>query len=269
VSGAAVPDGETSFVPVKSADRVFDVLELLAPNEPMRLNAIADALSMPYSSAFNLLRTMAHRRYLDYEPGEKRYRIGGRLSELAEASERGDDLVLIAQPLMDALVGATGETVQLAVLDGVENVYLAISESPHPMKLVSKVGSRLSAHATGVGKTLLAQLPDEEVRRRLKGRRLRRYTPSTIVGIEQLLATLHTIRERGWGTDEEEYVLGCRCVAMPVRGRNGATAAMSVSIPTVRYDDAVGRRALTRLRTTVARLEALLGHGEPAGSAAD
>lgn len=262
---APLNEGESSFVPVKSAERVFDVLELLAANEPMKLNAIADALAMPYSSAFNLLRTMARRRYLDYEPREKRYRVGARVRELARASERSDDLVSLAQPLMDALVDSTGETVQLAALDGIENVYLAISESPHPMKLVSKVGSRLSAHATGLGKTLLAQLPDAEVRRRLKGHRLERYTDSTIVAVDRLLDTLDVIRERGWGTDEEEYVIGCRCVAMPVHGPDGVVAAMSVSIPTVRYDEAVGARALERLEATVVELSNLLGF-TPAGA---
>ena len=75
----------------------------------------------------------------------------------------------LAQPLMDELTAVTTETVQLARLEGLDNVYLAISESPHPMKLVSSVGERLPAHATGLGKVLLAGLDDDELDRRLSG----------------------------------------------------------------------------------------------------
>jgi IclR family KDG regulon transcriptional repressor len=255
--GAGDHDG---FTVVKSADRVLVVLELLAGRDAMRLIDVADELGMPRSSTSNLLRTMARRRFVEYDELQRGYVIGSRLREIARASEREDDLVALAQPLMDRLVDQTGETVQLAQLEGVENVYLAISESPHAMKLVSEVGKRLFAHATGVGKTLLAQLDETEAERRLRAVELPRFTPATIVDADELLERLREIRERGFGTDEEEYVLGCRCIAMPVRGPRGdAIAAMSVSIPTPRYDDAVGERVLEALRATVEELSLRLG----------
>jgi IclR family KDG regulon transcriptional repressor len=222
---------------------------------------IANELGLPKSSTSTLLRTMLGRRFLAFDEEAKTYSIGPRLLTIARATERVTDLVPLAQPLMDALVAETTETVQLAELEGCHNVYLAISESPHPMKLVSEVGKRLYAHATGVGKTLLAQLDAEEAERRLRSVELPRFTPYTIVDVPQLLARLQDIREQGYGTDEEEYVLGCRCVAMPVHGPDGrAVAAMSVSIPTPRYDDAVGEHALRALRRTVEQLSARLGY---------
>jgi len=256
---------DPGFATVKSADRALVVLELLAGREPMRLMDIADELGMPRSSTSNLLRTMALRRFVETTEDGRRYRIGSRVRELARASEREGDLVSLAQPLMDRLVEQTGETVQLAQLEAMEVVYLAISESPHPMKLVSEVGKRLFAHGTGVGKTLLAQLDPDEAARRLRSVELPRFTPATIVDVDDLLDELREIAARGWGTDDEEYVLGCRCVAMPVHGPRGdAIAAMSVSIPTPRYDDEVGERALAALGEAVGELSRQLGYVAPA-----
>lgn len=260
---------KAGFTTVKSADRVLVVLELLAGREPMRLMDIADELEMPRSSTSNLLRTMARRRFVEYDEGDKRYRIGSRMRELARASEREGDLVSLAQPLMDRLVEQTGETVQLAQLEAMEVVYLAISESPHPMKLVSEVGKRLFAHGTGVGKTLLAQLDLADAEQRLRSVELPRFTPATVVDVDDLLDGLREIGERGYGTDDEEYVLGCRCIAMPVHGPRGdAIAAMSVSIPTPRYDDEVGERALEALRSATGELSRQLGFVAPASGAA-
>lgn len=260
---------DRGFATVKSADRALVVLELLAGREPMRLMDIADELGMPRSSTSNLLRTMALRRFVETTEDGRRYRIGSRMRELARASEREGDLVSLAQPLMDRLVEQTGETVQLAQLEAMEVVYLAISESPHPMKLVSEVGKRLFAHGTGVGKTLLAQLDEADAEARLRSVELARFTPATMVDVDDLLDEMREIRARGWGTDDEEYVLGCRCVAMPVHGPRGdAIAAMSVSIPTPRYDEEVGERALAALGEAVGELSRQLGYVATAGAGA-
>ena len=122
---------------------------------------------------------------------------------------------------MDRAVELTGETVQLARRDGLENIYLAISESPQPIKLVS-----------AVGKVQLTGLPESELRRWLSWVTLPRFTTNTIVDREALLLALREIRDRGYATDNDEYVVGCRCVAMPIRDVSGAVvAAMSVMIP--------------------------------------
>lgn len=255
------PENPDEFMIVKSADRALQALELLSVSDPMRLSEVAEEMGIPASSASNLIRTMARRRFLEFNPAAKTYRIGAHFRELARASERSDDLTSLAQPLMDELVGQTSETVQLAQLEGIENVYLAISESPHPMKLVSRVGKRLFAHATGVGKTLLAQLPDEEVRRRFEGMELPQFTSTTIVSVDELIDCLQEIRTNGYGTDDGEYVVGCKCIAMSVLGPDGTpVAAMSVSIPTARFSDEVGADALTHLRDTTSRLSRLLGY---------
>ncbi len=214
---------------------------------------------MPNSSAHELLRTMARRRFIELDPLSRRFCLGIRVWEIAQGYTAASDLVVLARPLMQELTARTLETVQLACLDGVENVYLAISESPHPMKLVSKPGGRLPAHATGLGKVLLASLPEDELARRTHGVELARFTERTIVDSETLRLELRRIRARGFGEDNEEYVVGCRCIAMPVRGPElGVIAAMSVSVPTPRFNQAVARWIREALAKAVAELESRL-----------
>ena len=258
---ASEPGGETA---VKSADRVLTVLDLLAARGPSTFSEIVAALGLPNSSAHNLLQTMARRGYLELDPASRTWRLGLRLWEVAQAYGGNRDVVALGRPLMETLVAITGETVQMARLDGTENVYLAIAESPHPMKLVSTVGARLAAHATGLGKVLLAGLAPDEAEARLAEVQLAAFTPHTIIDRRRLLAELARIRAAGYATDDEEYVIGCRCVAVPVRDATGAvTVALSVSIPTPRWTPEIAERARLALLDAAAQLGRQLGAAVP------
>ena len=246
---------------VKSADRVLLIFDLIATDGPLTFREVAGALGLPASSAHSLLKTLVRREYLLLDPDDRRYQLGRRLWEVAQAYVTSDSLPRLAQPIMDRVVAETGETVQMARLDGVENVYLAISESPQPMKLVSAVGKRLYAHATALGKVLLAGLSEDEARRRLAPLQLPRFTPHTIVEQEALFAALGEVRQRGYAVDNEEYVIGCRCIAMPVRDAEGRViAAMSVSIPTPRYGEEMAARTHVALAGAVEELSVRLGY---------
>ncbi len=157
----------------------------------------------------------------------------------------------------------TKETVQLARLDWLDNVYLANSESPHPMKLVSAVGARLPAHATGIGKALLAGLDDHELEQRLSGYEFQKFTEHTLSDCESLITEIQEVRRRGFAEDKEEYVIGCRCIGMPVRDREDrVVVAMSVTVPTPRFNSEVRQNICTRLRAAVSELQQALS-GKP------
>ncbi len=255
---------ETSARAVKSADRVLAILEYLARKGPASFGAVVRDLGLPLSSAHQLLQTILWRGFIELDENTRLFKLGFRLWEVAQAYAMTDDLVSLAQPLMDELTSVTTETVQLARLEGVDNVYLAISESPHPMKLVSSVGKRLPAHATGLGKVLLAGLNDEELDRRLNGVTLARFTERTITDRNVLVSELKRVRSRGFGYDNEEYLIGCRCVAAPVRGAGGdVVAAISVSVPTPRFNQEVAQHIRTALKDTVRRLERRMGGPGP------
>jgi DNA-binding IclR family transcriptional regulator len=267
VRDAGAPGTGSSSSGVKSAERVLAILEYLATTREATFSSIARDLGLPSSSAHELLRTMARRRFIELDPLNRRFYLGIRVWEIAQGYTAASNLVVLARPLMQELTAKTLETVQLACLDGLENVYLAISESPHPMKLVSKPGGRLPAHATGLGKVLLASLSDDELARRLDGIELAQFTERTIVDAEALRLELGRIRARGFGEDNEEYVVGCRCIAIPIRGPElGVVAAMSVSVPTPRFNQSVARWVREALGKTAAELESRLdndGRAEP------
>ena len=241
---------------VKSADRVLAVLDLLAAHGPLSFARIAAELGLPKSSAHNLLATMAARGYVERDADQRVFRLGTRVWEIAQAEHRVERLRSALKALMDGLVEATQETVQLAKLEGFEAVYLEISESPRPMKLTSRVGARLPAHTTGLGKTLLAFLDEDDARGRLDGRPLESMTENTITDPAALMDALRLIRRRGYGTDDEEFAIGLRCIAMPIRDRTGAVAAaMSVSMPTPRHSPEIAAQARFHLADTVAEAE--------------
>jgi IclR family KDG regulon transcriptional repressor len=240
---------------VKSAERTYTILEYLADAKEASFASLVRDLGLPNSSGHQLLHTAVNRGYVEFDEARRTFRLGYRLWEVAQSYRPAHDIVTVAQRLMDELRDVTKETVQLARLDGLDTHYLAIAESPHPMKLVSHVGARLAAHATALGKALLAELPEQELDRRLRGATLARFTDRTITDRLRLEAELHRIRAKRLAEDNEEYIVGCRCVAMPVRARGGMAVAVSVSVPVARYNRDVARVIRTELARCVHAIE--------------
>ncbi|MFG2045579.1 IclR family transcriptional regulator, partial [Dactylosporangium sp. NPDC048998] len=179
--------------------------------------------------------------YLDEQ--RRRYRIGIRVWETAQSFAYLDNLAGRAEPHLRAARNELNETVQLAVLDGIDNIYIAKVEADHPLRLVSRVGMRLPAYATGLGKVLLAHLDQTDVEARLNGVTMRKFTQHTITTPQQLFDRIKEIRERGFGEDDGEYTPGVFCVAVPVRDATGrVVAAMSCSIPRVRLGEGPAHR---------------------------
>jgi IclR family acetate operon transcriptional repressor len=172
-----------------------------------------------------------------------------RVWETGFAYHRHHGFLKEARAVMEAITARLNETVQLAKLAGGENIYLDKVDSTHALRLQSEIGTRLSAHATGIGKALLAQLDPEEVRERFAGPALPRYTPNSIGTLADLLDELALIRARGFSIDNEEYTPGIFCLAVPVYEAGApATTAISVSVPISRID----REALPTILSVLA-----------------
>lgn len=247
---------------VKSGLRVLLILELLAEYPSGLLFAeICQHLELPRSSGHGLLHTMRARGFLEFDDDTHRYQLGIRTWQAGQAYMRGISLVTACRPYLQASRDALQETVQLAVLDGIHNVYLAKEEADQLLVLQSRVGARLPAYATGLGKVLLSGLANQEVERRFVGVVFERFTPSTVTDLPHLLEELQRIRSSGYGTDDGEYTPGVECVAVPVRGHRGSVvAAMSVSVPAIRGGQALRHRALEVLSEQAAALSRVLGY---------
>lgn len=250
---------------VKSALRVLQIIELLTQHDSgLTFIELRERMGLPKSSLHGLLRTMRERGHLAYDEAERRYRLGVRYWEAGQAFMRGTDLTRLSKPYLEAASHGLGETVQLAILDGLDNVYIAKVESDQPLRLVSHVGSRLPAHATGLGKVLLAYLDEVELRHRLDRAKLARFTDHTIADKEELIAQLAAIRERGCAFDRGEYTPGVFCAAVPVRDhRENVIAAMSCSVPEVRVSPQIIERMVSVLSTQARALSEALGARGP------
>ena len=203
---------EAVFAYVKSAERVLDILELVAatPDGMMR-GEIADALTIPKSSASILLRSLLARGYLQPSRDGRRLAIGVRAFETGSGFLRQMSLRDLARAAMDELVREFGHTCHLAVLAGRDVVYLDKVDPPRAaVTLVTSVGARLPAAATAVGLAQLAFLDDRELDARYGE------SPADPAVLARIRASREAIRRRGWASERGETTPGVGCVAAPV-----------------------------------------------------
>lgn len=218
----------------------------------LTLAELARRSELPKSTVHRLARELTHLGLL--EQTSAGFNLGIRLFELGQLAPRQRDLREAASPVMHDLREATHETVHLAVLEGTEVVYLEILRAAGAPPLPSRVGGRMPAHATGVGKAILAFSPLETYKEVVR-RGLRPLTPHTIVMPGRLQQTLAVIRREGLAYDREESGLGTACVASPVFDASGqVVAGLSASgrtghIRTERVSAAVRTAALALSRT--------------------
>ncbi|MCV2490226.1 IclR family transcriptional regulator [Geodermatophilus sp. YIM 151500] len=213
---------------VQSLERAFLLLELMAEDGgEVALSRLAADSGLPLSTIHRLVRTLVARGYVRQLPS-RRYVLGPRLIHLGESSSR--TLGTWARPHLVSLVDTTGETANLAMLDGDRVVYVAQVPSRHSMRMFTEVGRRVHLHCTGVGKALLSQVPPGTARELVVRGGMPRRTPRTITDPDELLAELGVIADRGYALDDGEQETGVRCIAVPVPG-GPAQTALSVSGP--------------------------------------
>jgi IclR family KDG regulon transcriptional repressor len=200
----------------------------------MGISALAQRLGLAKSTVHRLATTLVEYDMLEQNRETGKYRLGLALFELGTLVRRKMDVTTEAQGEIHTLAEASGETVQLAILDHLSVLYIRIRESRQAVRMSSGLGSRAPAHCTGVGKALLAFQPPEVVKQVMENG-LKRYTEHTITDPELLLQELASIRARGYSIDDEEIEVGLRCVAAPIRDHSGhVTAAISVAAPVQR-----------------------------------
>jgi IclR family acetate operon transcriptional repressor len=240
---------------VQSVERVFELLEVItAAGGEMSLSELSAAANLPLPTIHRLLRTLVPPGYVRQLPN-RNYALGPRLILLGEAA--GRQFGSSARPMLDGLVAQLGESANMAVLDGQQVVYIAQAQSSRSMRMFTEVGRRAPTHNTGVGKAILATLPDEQVRSIVTAAGMPTPTEKSLGTVEELFADLERIRERGYAVDDEEQEIGVRCFSMAVPGAPTPTA-ISVSGPVSRVDEDFGRRAVPLLRRAAEAIAAEL-----------
>jgi IclR family transcriptional regulator, pca regulon regulatory protein len=211
---------------VEALAKGLRVLSVFSERRPTwRITDIAAQASLPLPTAYRIVMTLASEGYLEHLPSGE-YRPGVRVLTLGTAALRSLDLVELATPRLQALAAATGETVNLAVLTGDQVLYLVRLRNSDLVTANIRVGSRLSAVHTSIGKLLLAYLDEAELASCV--------TPESFTGnagpnaktsLDELRPELAVIRGQGWAMQDEELAYGLRSVAAPVRGESGMVIA--------------------------------------------
>lgn len=247
---------------VQSVDRALDVLETLASAEaPLGVGEVARAVDLPQGTVHRLLRSLEQRGYV-HQDATRKYSIGTAALRLGDAAQRS--LARAARPYLAELVELSGESANLAVLEGNDVVYVAQSPSPHSLRMFTEVGRHVTPHSTAVGKVLLAALPPERARAILGRTGLAGHTPHTLTALDDLLAELDRTRRRGFGVDEEEQEVGVRCVAVPVHQHGVVVAALSLSGPSGRFGGAVAPGLVEAMGEVARRLSTQVLGGDEA-----
>ena len=226
---------ESKSAPVGVVTKVLHILETLhdAPSG-LQLKDVAQLTGINKSTAYRFLAHLEHDGYV-FRDASGAYAIGVRLARLASGTSYQTTLRKLSRPILQQLWRVTGETVNIAVLDGREVLYLDVMESSHTFRLVSQVGMRSPVYCTALGKAMLAYIPEEEQQYFFDGMTFERFTPHTIRGTAQLRKDFALIRQRGYSIDNEEAYLGSRCISAPIFEASGKiAAALSVSGPTTR-----------------------------------
>ena len=216
--------------------RGLDVLELFASaNAEFSQTEISEALGLPMPTVHRLVALLTERGWLDRDPASRRLRLGIEMVRLVPALLGGLRLSELTRPRLVHLACELQETVNLAILQGGEIVYMLSESADRLLTPRATVGMRLPAHCTALGKCLLAQLPQEVARAALGDEPYERRTERTVTTWTSLAKDLVAIREAGVSRSEEEYEVGLVSIAVPVRWLHGpGTGAINVSLPATR-----------------------------------
>jgi IclR family transcriptional regulator, KDG regulon repressor len=250
---------------IPSIQRAFDVLELfLQGTRALSTPEIVARLNFPRTTVYEIVNTLLACGYLTTAEGQpNRVVLGFKLFELGSAYAANFDLISEGRRVAMNLVAECDETVQMAVRDRMEAVFVAKVDCSKLVRLVSTVGSRLPAHCTGVGKMLLSALSNEEIVDLYQSQRqLTKMTANSITSVAELLKELEMIRRRGLAYDDCESNIDVRCVAAPIYdGRGQMVAAMSFSVPITRMSLSKQDELAGIIRKGAEELSRRLGHG--------
>lgn len=233
---AGVDDGNGAMAGAQVVDRVVDILETFTQLGPeLGVSEISRALDLKKATAHRLLASLRRRGLVAQDPETRRYRLGMKLWELGSMATNHVEWIDRVKPYIQKLTERTGETTHLAVLSDGQVLYVDKVESAHSLRMPSQVGRRLPVHCTGIGKALVAFLPDEVLNGLIARRGMASFTPKTITDRKRLADELEGVRSRGYSIDNEEIEEGLVCIGAPVRDHTAhVVAAISIAGPSSR-----------------------------------
>src|SRR6184192_206614 len=250
----------------QSLERGLSILAAFRSGRPLLgVAELGRDIGLSRSTTHRYVSTLAALGYLEQDAASKKYRLGPRVLDLGFSAINSMELREVAAPHLQQLSDDTGHTVNLAVLDGTDIVYIercrSAQQGQREIDLNLHVGSRLPAYCTSMGKVLLADLDAGDLTEVLARTQFTQRGPNTIVARRELLAELERVRTAGLAVNNEELAYGLRSIAAPIRAQNGrAVAAINLAVhrTMVSLEDLVERLS-ARLERTAAEISARIG----------
>ena len=222
-----------------SLSKGLEVIDCFARQSSWSLAELANTLQQSKPTIFRILHTLEEFGYVQKDTQTTRYSLGLRFHTLGSAAVHHEHLRWQALPPLQDLAIETGETVHVAILYDGGAICVQAVDGTHLVRTQSLLGKRSPAHASAMGKILLAHLPEHDVEAMFATQPLARFTANTITDLTTLVQSLRQARKDGWIVDNEEMELGVRCLAAPIRdARDRVCAALALSAPASRMDPA-------------------------------
>lgn len=260
-AGRPAGSGKTTGGHSQSLVRGLNLLERLSASPGgLALSELAEQADLAPSTTHRLLQALQGQGFVTQDSELGVWKIDVKTFRIGNSFLEARDFVGTSRPFLRRLTVLTGETANLGIRDGGTAVFLAQNESSQMMRMITRLGSRAPLHASGVGKALMAWLPEDELERILSDQGLTRVTENTLHTPESLRAGLAEIRRQGFACDREEHAIGLHCVAACLHDEHGIPlAAISVSGPVARIPEARLPELGALVRDTAAEITARLG----------
>jgi IclR family acetate operon transcriptional repressor len=253
---------ETRETPsIQSLDRGLLILEAVGKSpEPVNLGQLAAMLGIDRSSAFRLANTLKRRGFLANPSAGRDYVLGPSVWRLSRQYDWSKMLVRVAHEALKTLAAETSETAHLAVREGRKALFIDHANSSHVISISGQTGELVPLYCTSHGKALLSDFEERDLVDLLGAKPLKAYTKNTIQSVRSLAAECRSIREKGFASDESEYLEGVRCLAAPIRDRDGAViASIGISAPAARFPKEREREFAGRVVTVASQIAEMVG----------
>jgi len=248
---------------IKSLEKGLSIISLLSERgSPLKLEELVKLSGVKKTTCFRLLQTLIRSDFAARDADTNGYCIGPKLLTIGLAALKSRGIRELALPFMKEIGRKTGETVNLAILSGTDVIFVERLQSAHIIETTQRVGSRLSAHLSSMGKAILAHLPEAELNAITRRIRFEKRTKTSIATAAALKKELKKVRELGFALNDEELEKGLFAIGAPLIDHTGtAVAAINISFPLLRHSRQEAMRTFRPLILAAGReISALMGY---------
>ena len=223
---------------VQSIDRAVAILECFNDeNKDYKLSEISDKLDLNKSTVHGIITTLKYHGFVSQDEETQKYKLGIRFIEFGNLVSNSINIRNAALPIIDQVCNKIEETVHVAMLDGLDIVWIEKKECTKSVKTSTKIGSRLPAYTTADGKIILSYLSEDKIRSYLP-KKIPKFTQNTITNKVEYFKRMEENKKLGYTIDNEEFVEGIKCVAAPIFDHNGNVRfSLSTTAPAFRMNE--------------------------------